>query len=77
MLMVFPNVGANELKQRLFIYRTAGKEEGRKAHRTIAEQCIIVSGVGLAVEAHGEKGRSAFFLISRMAGGITDITPRV
>lgn len=70
MLMVFPNVGANELKQRLFIYRTAGKEEGRKAHRTVAEQCIIVSGVGLAVEAHGEKGRSSFFSLVEWLEGL-------
>ncbi|TNN01310.1 hypothetical protein fugu_010692 [Takifugu bimaculatus] len=27
----------------------------------LAEQCIVVSGVGLAVGAHGEKGTSALF----------------
>lgn len=38
-----------------------GRRKGAKL-AGLAEQRIIVSGVGLAGEAHGEKGRSAGFL---------------
>lgn len=37
-----------------------GQRKGAKLAE-LAEQRIIISGVGLAVESHGEEGRSAAF----------------
>lgn len=37
-----------------------GQKNGVKLAE-LAEQRIIISGVGLAVESHGEEGRSAVF----------------
>lgn len=46
----------------LFYFQELGdKRKGAKL-AGLAEQCIIVSGVGLAAESHGEKGRSAAFI---------------
>lgn len=45
-------------------YLFTGPQEQRKGAKLaeLAEQCIIVSGVGLAVGAHGEKGTSVFLI---------------
>lgn len=44
-----------------YLQELGDKRKGAKL-AGLAEQCIIVSGVGLAAESHGEKGRSAAFI---------------
>lgn len=50
----------------LFLFFFAGPPGDRGRERSssldLAEQRIIVSGVGLAVGSHGEEGRSAVYL---------------
>ncbi len=50
--------------KRTYLLLFAGSRGQRKGAELVglAEQRIIVSGVGLAVESHGEEGRSAGLL---------------
>lgn len=45
-----------------FLQDPRGTEEREHSSLDLAEQRIIVSGVGLAVGSHGEEGRSAVYL---------------
>lgn len=55
----------------IYLQDLRSRRKGAQKLAGLAERCIIVSGVGLAVGAHGEKGTSVcffffFFLMNRV-----------
>lgn len=44
-----------------FYFQDPGRQRKGGKHAALAEQRIIIPGVGLAVGSHGEEGRAALF----------------
>lgn len=44
-----------------FYFQDSGRQRKGAKHAALAEQRIIIPGVGLAVGSHGEEGRAALF----------------
>lgn len=46
-----------------FYFQDPGRQRKGAKHAALAEQRIIIPGVGLAVGSHGEEGRAALFFL--------------
>lgn len=61
-----------------FYFQDPGRQRKGAKHAALAEQRIIIPGVGLAVGSHGEEGRAAlfffFFLMSEADKSLSRLT---